>query len=107
MEQFDYSAWSIYTGPSQLKSIINDPSCSWIVGQWDGINTNTSKEEIKKDIDYRIKIIIDSLTQLIPKFKTYNRHFVIPEFFFHCVEGPYPNKKVDGEHYPFKYIVST
>jgi hypothetical protein len=105
MEQFDYSAWSLYTGPSELKTIINDPSCSWVVGQWDGINANSSKEEIKKDIDYRIQIIIDNLKQIIPQFKTYNRHFVIPEFFFHCVEGPYPNIKVDGENYPFEYIV--
>lgn len=106
MEQFDYSAWSLYTGPSQLKSIIHNPSCSWVVGQWNGINTDTSKEEIKKDIDYRIKIVLDSLKQIIPQFKTYNRHFVIPEFFFHCVEGPYPDIKIDGEKYPFEYIVS-
>jgi len=39
--------------------------------------------------------------------KTYNRHFVIPEFFFHCVEGPYPNIKIDSENYPFEYIVSS
>jgi hypothetical protein len=97
MEQFDYSAWSVYTGPSQLKTIINDTSYSWIVSQWDGINANSSKEEIKKDIDYRIEIIVDNLKQIIPHFNTHYRHFVIPEFFFHCVEGPYPNLKVDNE----------
>jgi len=45
MEQFDYSAWSVYTGPSQLKAIINDPSCPWVVGQWNGINADSSREE--------------------------------------------------------------
>ncbi len=107
MEQFDYSAWSVYTGPSALKTIINDPSCPWVVGQWNGINANTTAAEIKKDIDYRIEIVMDYFAQMIPHYKTYNRHFVIPEFFFHCVEGPYPYVKIEEDMYPFEYIVAT
>ncbi|MCG8576918.1 MAG: hypothetical protein MI810_18700 [Flavobacteriales bacterium] len=107
MVQADFTSWSIYTGPSNLKTIIDNPDCSWIVGTWDGLNANTSKEEIKKDIDYRISIVIDAFQKMLPQMTTYNRHFVIPEFFFRCVEGPYPNIKVDGQDYPFEYIVKT
>lgn len=107
MEQFDFTAWSLYTGPSYLKSIINDPNCPWVVGQWDGANNGTSAKEIKKDIDQRIQLVINGFKQAMVSYKTYNRHFVIPEFFFHCKQGPYPNIKVDGQLYPFDYIVTN
>ncbi len=107
MLQADFSSWSIYTGPSNLKTIINGPNCPWVVGNWNGINANTSKEELKKDIDYRIDIIIKAFNKMLSSFKTYNRHFVIPEFFFHCTQGPYPNIKIDDKNYPFEYIVTT
>lgn len=106
MEQFDFTAWSLYTGPSYLKTIINDPDCPWVVGQWDGINADTSAAEIKKDLDQRIQLVINGFKQAMGSYKTYNRHFVIPEFFFHCKQGPYPNIKVDGQLYPFDYITS-
>lgn len=103
---FDYAALSLYTGVSGLKPVIDDPNCSWVLGQWNGINKDSSAQEIKKDIDSRLELIIDTFKLTIPKFKTWSRHFVIPEFFFHCAEGPYPYVKVDGNQYPFEYIVS-
>ena len=110
MIQADYAAWSLYTGPSNLKNIIDHPDCSWIVGQWDGVNANTSIEEVKKDIDYRIDVILNAFKKMLPRFKTNDRHFVIPEFFFRCKQGPYPYIKVDEDQhgsdiYPFEYIV--
>ncbi len=106
MEQFDFTAWSLYTGPSYLKTILNDPDCPWVVGQWDGINADTSAAEIKKDLDQRIQLVVNGFQKAMASYKTYNRHFVIPEFFFHCKQGPYPNIKVDGQLYPFDYIIS-
>ena len=107
MVRADFTAWSLYTGPSDVKSIFDDPNCSWVVGQWDGINKNTKKKEVKKDIDYRIDVILNAFNEMLPRFKTNDCHFVIPEFFFHCKEGPYPYIKVDDKdkHYPFEYIV--
>jgi len=103
-EQFEFTSWSLYTGPSYLKTIIPDENCPWVVGQWDGINNETSAGDIKKDIDKRIEIILNSFKQIIPLYKTYNRHFVIPEFFFRCKQGPYPYLKIDGQNYPLEYI---
>ena len=102
----NFAAWSLYTGPSCLNPIINDPACPWVVGRWDGINESTSKEEIKKDLDYRISAVIQYFKQCIPLFTTYCRNFVIPEFFFHCAQGPYPNIRVDDVLYPFEYIIA-
>ncbi|MFA7092623.1 MAG: hypothetical protein WC149_12330 [Arcobacteraceae bacterium] len=105
MEESEFMAWSIYTGPSNLHTVINDDNCPWVVGQWTGINKNTSKEEIKQDLDARIAYILRSFQKIIPLYKTYNRHFVLPEFFFHCKEGPYPNIKIDEQFYPLEYVV--
>lgn len=107
MEQFDFMAWSLYTGPSNLKNVINNPNCPWVVGTWDGLNADTSAKEIKQDIDARIDLIANAFQTALPSFRTYNRNFVIPEFFFHCKQGPYPNLKVDGTLYPIEYIKST
>jgi hypothetical protein len=104
MEQFEFTAWSLYTGPSYLKNIIDDSQCPWVVGKWNGINNNTSPAEIKKDIDLRIDLLLANFKLVLPQFKTYNRHFVVPEFYFHCQQGPYPNCKVDGVSYPLDYI---
>jgi hypothetical protein len=106
MEQFDFTAWSLYTGPSYLKTVIDDPDCPWVVGQWDGVNQDTSAPEIKKDLDQRIQLVVATFQQALGSWRTYNRHFAIPEFFFHCKEGPYPNIKVDGQHNPFDYIIT-
>lgn len=104
--QFEFTAWSVYTGPSYLKTIIPDDNCPWVVGLWDGANKDMSPKEIQNDIDLRIEAIIKTLQRVIPLYKTYNRHFVIPEFFFRCKQGPYPFVKVDGQNYPFEYIQS-
>lgn len=106
MEQIEFAAWSLYTGPSNLRTVINDTSCPWVVGQWTGLNSDTSCQEIKKDIEGRITLLIESFKRILPSYKTYNRHFVIPEFFFHCKQGPYPNIKIDGQNYPLEYIKS-
>ena len=106
MEQFDFTAWSLYTGPSYLKTIINTPNCPWVAGQWDGVNHGTSTTELKKDLDQRIQLVVDEFQQAKSTWRTYNRHFAIPEFFFHCKEGPYPNLKIDDQFYPFEYIVT-
>ena len=103
-EQFEFTSWSVYTGPSYLKTIIPDENCPWIVGQWDAINNDAKEGEIKNDIDARIDMVINNLQKVIPLYKTYNRHFVIPEFFFRCKQGPYPYLKVDGKNYPLEYI---
>lgn len=104
MEQIEFTAWSLYTGPAYLKSIINDPNCPWVVGAWDGINNNTTAQEIKKDIDERISMLLYVFNKTLPMYKTYNRLFVVPEFFFHCKQGPYPYIKPDGLNYSLEYI---
>ncbi|PKN97172.1 MAG: hypothetical protein CVU43_17665 [Chloroflexi bacterium HGW-Chloroflexi-5] len=105
MQQFEFTAWSLYTGPSNLQSIYENSS--WVVGRWDGINGNTSAAEIKKDIDARIDILINAFQRALPNYKTYNRFFIVPEFFFRCQQGPYPYVKVDGVDYPVEYIQKT
>jgi hypothetical protein len=102
----EFTAWSIYTGPSFSSPIINDERCPWIVGTWDAVNADTSISEIKKDIDQRIEVILEELKRSILRYVRNDRYFVIPEFFFRCKQGPYPYLKLDGEHYPFEYIQS-
>ena len=102
MQQFEFTAWSIYTGPSYLQNIYE--GSSWVVGKWDAINNDTSAAEIKADIDARIDSVINAFQKALPCYKTYNRFFIIPEFFFRCKQGPYPYLKVDGEDYPVAYI---
>ena len=105
-EQQDFVAWSLYTGPSKFANIIDDPSCYWVLGAWDGVNQDTSSSEIKKDIDMRIGLVMSAFEQALPHFKTPDRHFVLPEFFFRCKQGPYPNVPVEGEQLPFEYIIN-
>jgi hypothetical protein len=105
MERMEFAALSLYTGPANLKPIVNDPACPWVVGQWNGLNNGLSSEEIKKDIDGRIAFLIDSFKAQIPKYKVYQRYFVVPEFFFHCQQGPYPYIQIAGQ-YPVAYIRS-
>ena len=114
MVKADFTAWSLYTGPSQCKNLFDDGSSPWVVGQWDGINAVTVKEEVRKDIELRIAVIINAFKNALPQFKTRDRHFVIPEFFFHSKQGPYPYVKIKVDDkikvdkdgiYPFEYIV--
>lgn len=105
MQQSEFVAWSLYTGPSNLQSIFE--GSSWVMGQWDAINNDTSAPEIKMDIDRRIDIVIETFQQTLNHYKTYNRFFIIPEFFFRCKQGPYPNVKVDDVDYPVEYIQKT
>ncbi|MCP3944025.1 MAG: hypothetical protein GY710_21455 [Desulfobacteraceae bacterium] len=106
MEEIEYAAWSLYTGPSNLGMVIDDPDCPWVVGQWTGVNGDTTSQQIKVDIDQRISLAIETFQKILPSYETYVRNFILPEFFFHCNQGPYPNIKVDGQHYPLEYIQS-
>lgn len=111
MKKNNFTAWSLYTGPSNLKPVIPDQNCPWVFGEWSGININTSSKGIKKDIDKRIELLIETFKYAYFNDKNKNlndesedRHFIIPEFFFRCKQGPYPNVKVDNQHYPLEYI---
>lgn len=104
MEQSEFAAWSLYTGPSKLRPVINDPNCPWVVGQWTGSNSGTSPDEIKKDIERRISLLKDTFLETLPLYKAFERYFVIPEFYFHCKQGPYPNIKIDDKWFPMEYI---
>ncbi len=106
MEEIEYAAWSLYTGPSSLSPVIDDPNCPWVVGKWAGVNGDTTRQQIKADIDQRISLVIEAFQKVLLSYKTNVRNFVLPEFFFHCKEGPYPNIKVDSQYYPLEYIQS-
>jgi hypothetical protein len=101
----DFTAWSLYTGPSYLELIIDDPDCPWIVGQWDGVNPDTSPPVIKADLDQRIQLVVSTFARARGPWRGRHRHFAIPEFFFHCRQGPYPDVHVDGALAPFDYLV--
>lgn len=100
----EFAAWSLYTGPACLRNIIDDPACPWVVGQWSGINADTSTEEIRKDIDARIDLLAQALGCMIPLFKGVSRYFVVPEFFFRCQQGPYPEYSIDQQFSSLEYI---
>jgi hypothetical protein len=102
MRGIDFTAWSIYTGPSNLKSVYE--GSNWITGQWDAINDAVSASEIQRDIEARINLITNTFQTILDRHKTWNRFFIIPEFFFRCKQGPYPYLKVDGVDYPLEYI---
>jgi hypothetical protein len=102
----DFAAWSLYTGPAYLKNVIDDPNCPWVVGQWTGINRDTSVEEIRNDIDARIELLGKALRLMISGFRSDMRYFVVPEFFFRCQQGPYPDCRIDEQFTPLEYIRS-
>lgn len=109
--QQDFIAWSLHTGPTvhpiQIKpSVANKYTndMSWTFGVWNGCNKDTTslalkeqKEEIKKDLEARIELVIEVFKQSIPLYKTADRHFVLPEFFFHCTFGPYPHLQLQPD----------
>jgi len=105
MLPLEFAAWSLYTGPANLNNIIDDPSCPWVVGRWTGINGDTSPDGIRRDIDARIDLLTIALKSALPGFRTPWRYFVVPEFFFHCQQGPYPDILIDGQP-PVEYIRS-
>ncbi|MDY6855856.1 MAG: hypothetical protein SWO11_14340 [Thermodesulfobacteriota bacterium] len=104
MEKVEYVAWSLYTGPSNLRNVISDSNCPWIVGQWTGVNDDILPQHIQDDIELRISLLIKTFQNILPSYKTHVRNFIIPEFFFRCKQGPYPNIKVDGQNYPLEYV---
>jgi hypothetical protein len=104
MADNNYVAWALYTGPAKLKPLWENSR--WVTGEWTGVNTG-----IKDDIDARIGCIIDAFMfarkKLSDKQKvSATNYFVIPEFFFRCKQGPYPNIKISGQ-YPYEYIRTT
>ncbi|MCI5224162.1 MAG: hypothetical protein D3924_16200 [Candidatus Electrothrix sp. AR4] len=62
MKEIEYAAWSLYTGPSNLSPVIDDPNCPWVVGQWTGVNEDTTPQQIQADIDQRISLVIEVST---------------------------------------------
>lgn len=105
-----YVAWSLYTGPANVEPLWKNSR--WIAGEWNGQNDDTTEAEIRKDIDARIECIkkafIFTRSQLSDDQKASGVHyFVIPEFYFHCKQGPYPNIKIDGQYDPYDYICAT
>jgi hypothetical protein len=103
-----YIAWALYTGPSDVTPLWKNSR--WITGRWVGANTDTSPEQIKKDIDKRIGYLVKTFLQARDKsahvhIAATRRFFVIPEFFFHCGQGPYPDVMI-GDKYPYEYICS-
>jgi hypothetical protein len=99
----EYIAWAIYTGTSGIAQIANDGGETWAVGAWDALNKDAKAQEIQRDIDARINLIIGTFTQALPHYRAHNRYFVMPEFFFRCKQGAYPQVKIEGK-YPVEYI---
>ena len=103
--QSEFIALSLYTGPENVRNVISEPDCPWILGTWNGINTDT-ESQIKQDIDARINFILTSFNEAFPYYTSTNRYFVIPEFFFHCKQGPYPNISINGQSI-LEYIINS
>jgi hypothetical protein len=103
-----YIAWALYTGPSDVTPLWKNSR--WITGRWVGANADTSPEQIKIDIDKRIGYLVKTFLQARDEsvhahLATTRQWFVIPEFFFHCGQGPYPEVMI-GDKYPYEYICS-
>lgn len=105
----NYVAWALYTGPAYATPLWRNSR--WITGEWNGLNMKSTADDIMFDIEWRITAIKRTLAQareaITDERKTSARnYFVIPEFFFHCKQGPYPYLALNGEQ-PFEYICST
>lgn len=111
----EYIGWSIYTGYA-TKTKSDSPLSKDLnyLGEWTGINQNSSPAEIKKDIDARIDVLMKAFEVAVQHYQTgnplieeiypnrkdvikafSNKYFVVPEFFFRCKEGPYPDVKIE------------
>ena len=103
-----YIAWSLHTGPANATPLWEDSR--WITGKWNGVDIKSS-DDIQRDIDARVDVIISSFClarnnlSATQKISATN-YFVIPEFYFHSMYGPYPNVKIGGK-YPYEYILSS
>ena len=98
---WDFAAWSLYTGPSELKPFINS-DYPWVTGKWTGLNKTFDVDAFKDDINYRIDVLITAAKRATETLNN-NLCFVVPEFYFRCKEGPYPNIRINGLS-PFAYI---
>lgn len=96
-----FAAWSIYTGPSHLKTLFDNSN--WILGKWGSFEEGEklTPENIKSDIDSRIALIILAFTKYCENTVAAQKHFVIPEFFFRCKSGPYPLVEIKEQDDPF------
>lgn len=106
MDKNTFVAWALHTGPAQPTELWDNSR--WITGEWDGGKDGAG---LKKDIDMRIDLIIDSFKfarKHIPRRgEPVTNYFVIPEFYFHCKYGPYPAVSIDDGKLPFEYICSS
>lgn len=114
----EYIGWSLYTGYASKGWANQEDAKDYVyyaskglcyIGSWTGINANSSANEIKKDIDARIDVLMAAFEKAMQKFDNENpllekahptgrdalealssKYFMVPEFFFRCKEGPYP-----------------
>lgn len=103
-----YTAWVLYTGARDARALWYNSR--WITGEWTGCRGDDA-QEIRADIDRRIQCLIEAFSsarnQLTDAQKVLGVHyFVVPEAYFHCGHGPYPQIKIDGLD-PYSYIRQT
>lgn len=108
MATSEFIAWSVYTGPMEIHTVIPDSACPWITGKWSSSSGQISTvSEIQADIDHRIGLILVAFKQAKNKYIADRCYFAIPEFFFRCNEGPYPNILLTYQAQqlsPFEYL---
>ena len=97
-----FFAWSVYTAYKNPELLW--PGSRWIKGSWLGIPFS-DVAGMKKDIDFRILALRSALEKARQHHRPNNwvSYFVVPEFYFHSVYGPYPDWEVDGKDV-FTYI---
>ncbi|MEQ9947546.1 hypothetical protein [Pectobacterium aroidearum] len=98
----NFFAWSLYTAYRNPVTIGN-----WVAAEWPG-QAITSAQDMQNDIDFRIDMFINALNVAIAGAAHCNnwvRYFVVPEFYFHSVHGPYPGLTINGNS-AFDYLMN-
>lgn len=98
----NFFAWSLYTAYRNPITIGN-----WVAAEWPGQTISTS-QDLQRDIDFRIDMFISALNVAIAGAASCNnwvRYFVVPEFYFHSVHGPYPGLTINGTP-AFDYLMA-
>ncbi|KHS75664.1 hypothetical protein [Pectobacterium brasiliense] len=98
----NFFAWSLYTAYRNPVTIGN-----WVAAEWPG-QAITSAQDMQSDIDFRIDMFINALNVAIAGAAHCNnwvRYFVVPEFYFHSVHGPYPGLTINGNS-AFDYLMN-
>ena len=98
----NFFAWSLYTAYRNPVSIGN-----WVAAEWPG-KSITNSQDMQDDIDFRIDMFIEALKTAISCTTNCNhrvRYFVVPEFYFHSVHGPYPGLTINDQS-AFDYLMN-